>query len=108
LSRRGEPRIGAEAGIDVDLEDEGLARRIDPDLDVKLEVAGVVGPVPTDAPKPPPGRPYSVVLALNTRLPIPAYGDYSLDLILDDSTVKTITLTTAASQVATPGAPGDA
>jgi len=72
------------------------------------EVAGVVGPVPADAPEPPPGRPYSVVLALNTRLPIPAYGDYSLDLILDDSTVKTITLTTAASQIATPGAPGDA
>ena len=41
-------------------------------------------------------------------LPRPAYGDYSLDLILDDRPVKTITLTTAASQTAAPGAPGDA
>src|ERR1700680_2935738 len=36
LSRRGEPRIGAEAGIDVDLEDEGLARRIDPEVDAGI------------------------------------------------------------------------
>jgi hypothetical protein len=49
-----------------------------------------------------------VVLALNTRLPVPAYGDYSLDLIQDDRPVRTITLTTAASQAVAPGAPGDA
>jgi len=72
------------------------------------EVTGVVGPVPAAAPQPPPGRPYSVVLALNTRLPIPAYGDYSLDLVLDNQSVKTINLTTAASPTAAPGAPGDA
>jgi hypothetical protein len=72
------------------------------------EVSGVVGPVPAHAPEPPPGRPYSVVLALNTRLPIPAHGVYSLDLILDDRPVKTITLTTAPIPSAAPGAPGDA
>lgn len=72
------------------------------------EVVGVVGPVAANAPQPPPGRPYSVVLALNTRLPVPDYGDYSLDLILDDQSAKTITLTVAASQSAAPGTPGDA
>lgn len=71
------------------------------------EVTGVVGPVAADAPPPPPGRPYGVVLALNTLLPVPAFGDYSLDLILDDRPEKTITLTTASSLVA-PGEAGDA
>ena len=71
------------------------------------EVTGVVGPVAEDAPQPPPGRPYGVVLALNTRLPVPVYGDYSLDFILDDRPVKTITLTAVASLPAAPGAPGD-
>jgi hypothetical protein len=71
------------------------------------EVAGVVGPVAADAPQPPPGRPYGVVLALNTLLPVPAFGDYSLDLILDDHPEKTITLTTAPSLVAS-GEAGDA
>ena len=72
------------------------------------EVAGVVGPVLPDAPEPPAGRPYSVVLALNTRLPVPEYGDYSLDLILDDRPVKSITLTMATSQTAAPDTQGDA
>jgi hypothetical protein len=72
------------------------------------EVTGVVGPVAEDTPPPPPGRPYSVVLALNTRLPIPDYGDYSLDFILDDSPVKTIILTAVAGLAAAPGSPGDA
>ncbi|MGH3119550.1 MAG: DUF6941 family protein [Streptosporangiaceae bacterium] len=72
------------------------------------EIAGVVGPVPAGTPEPPPGRPYSVVLALNTRLPVPGYGDYSLDLVLDDQPVKTISLAMAASQTAAPDAPGDA
>ena len=68
----------------------------------------MVGPVPADAPEPPAGRPYSVVLALNTRLPVPEYGDYSLDLILDDRPVKTITLTVASSQTPAPDTQGDA
>jgi hypothetical protein len=72
------------------------------------EVTGVIGPVAGDSPQPSPGRPYSVVLALNTRLPIPAYGNYSLDLILDDRSMKTITLTAVASSTTAPGEPGDA
>lgn len=72
------------------------------------EVTGVVGPVGAGIPEPPPGRPYSVVLALNTRLPIPEQGDYSLDLVLDDRPVKSITLTVSVNQSAVPEVPGDA
>ena len=72
------------------------------------EISGVVGPVGADTPEPPPGRSYGVLLALNTRLPISDQGDYSLDLILDDESAKTITLTVRAQQSAGPEAPGDA
>ena len=71
------------------------------------QINGVVGPIPGDAPQPPPGRRQNVVLAVNTRLPIPAYGDYSLDFVLDEHRMKTITLTVARLAPA-PGAPGDA
>lgn len=72
------------------------------------EVTGVVGPMTEDTPQPPPGRPYSVVLPLNARLPIPDYGDYSLEFILDDQPLKTIILTVVAGQATAPGGRGDA
>jgi hypothetical protein len=72
-------------------------------------VAGTVGPVPEDQPLPPPGRPFGVLLAFNLALPVPAYGDFSLELFVDDNEepVKSITLT-AADPRSLPGAPGHA
>jgi hypothetical protein len=71
------------------------------------EITGVVGPVAADTPPPPTGRPYGLLLALNMQLPVPAFGDYSLDLILEDRQEKTITFTTVPVLVA-PGEAGDA
>ena len=69
----------------------------DADGQVLLRFNGGFGPVPPDEPLPPPGRSYGVPVALNLPLPIPAYGDYSLELFLDDHTdaAKSITLTVA-------------
>lgn len=57
------------------------------------EISGTVGPVADDGPLPPPGRPFGVPMAFNLMLPVPAYGDYSLELIVDGEPKKSITLT---------------
>jgi uncharacterized protein DUF6941 len=71
------------------------------------EVAGTIGPVGPGQPFPPPGRPYGVPVAFNLILPVPAYGDYSLELIIDERPMKSITLT-AVDPRDLPGAPGHA
>jgi hypothetical protein len=58
-------------------------------------------------PLPPPGRPYGVPMPFNVMLPIPAYGDYSLELYVDGEQVKSITLT-AVPVPALPGVAGHA
>lgn len=68
-------------------------------------VAGSVGPVQPNQPLPPPGRPYGIALALNLMLPVPKYGDYSLELLVDGEPKKSITLTAVQQG---PAAPGDA
>jgi hypothetical protein len=70
------------------------------------EVSGTVGPVDADQPLPPPGRPFGVPLAFNFLLPVPALGDYSLELFIDHGFKKSITLT--AVQLEVPGASGHA
>jgi hypothetical protein len=70
------------------------------------EVSGTLGPVDPNQPLPPPGRPFGVVMAFNLMLPIPSYGDYSLELVVDGEPKKSITL--AALQLETPGEPGHA
>jgi hypothetical protein len=67
------------------------------DGQVLLRFNGGFGPVPPEQPLPPPGRPYGVAAALNIPLPMPFYGDYSLELFLDDQAeaAKSITLTVA-------------
>jgi hypothetical protein len=67
------------------------------DGQVLLRMEGVFGPLGPEQPLPPPGRPYGVPLALTLPMPMPAYGDYSLELFMDDQTdpVKSITLTIA-------------
>ncbi len=72
------------------------------------EVAGTFGTA-TGAPLPPPGRPYGILLAFNLALPVPAYGDYSLELFVndDEEAKKSITLT-AADPRNLPGTPGHA
>jgi hypothetical protein len=57
------------------------------------EVTGTVGPASADQPMPPPGRSFGVPMAFNLLLPVPDYGDYSLDLAVDGEPVKSITLT---------------
>ncbi len=71
------------------------------------EVAGTIGPIGTDQPLPPPGRPYGVPVAFNLMLPVPVYGDYSLELIIDGQPMKSITLT-AVDPRNMPGALGHA
>jgi uncharacterized protein DUF6941 len=70
------------------------------------EIHGTFGPIGPEQPLPPEGRPYGLPIAFNLPLPIPAYGDYSLELFIDDQTeaVKSITLTAAPL----PGIPGTA
>jgi hypothetical protein len=70
------------------------------------EVSGTIGPVAPDQPLPPPGRPFGIPVAFNLMLPIPGYGDYSLELFVDGEPKKSITL--AAVQLEVPGAPGHA
>jgi hypothetical protein len=64
-----------------------------------FEVHATLGPIPPDAPLPPEGRPFGVPMAFNLSLPIPAYGDYSLELVIDDKPVKSITLTAVSSPI---------
>jgi hypothetical protein len=71
------------------------------------EVRGTVGPVSEDQPLPPPGRPFGIPFAFNLMLPIPAYGDYSLELVVNGEPRKSITLT-AAPPPAIPGPSGHA
>jgi hypothetical protein len=71
-----------------------------------LQVTGALGPVGADQPLPPAGRPYGVSAAFNLALPVPHIGDYSLELLIDGTFQKSITLT--AVQLETPDAPGHA
>jgi len=70
------------------------------------QVSGTFGPVSPDQPLPPPGRPFGIPVAFNLMLPVPALGDYSLELFIDGEAKKSITLT--AVQLEPPGAAGDA
>jgi hypothetical protein len=65
------------------------------------EIAGTLGPLGPDQPLPPEGRPFIVPMAFNLTLPVPAYGDYSLELFVDDQeeAVKSIVLTAVAMPV---------
>jgi hypothetical protein len=74
-----------------------------------IEISGTLGAVGADQPLPPPGRPFGVPMAFNLQLPVPAYGDYSLELFIDEheQAVKSITLTVVPPP-APPGAPGHA
>ncbi len=76
------------------------------DGQVLFEIRGSFGPVDPAEPLPPEGRPYGVPLAFNLPLPMPAYGDYSLELFLDGHAdpAKSITLTVRPM----PGPPGNA
>ena len=69
----------------------------DADGQVLLRMNGTLGPVAPERPLPPPGRPYGVPMTFNLLLPMPAYGDYSLELFLDDQAepAKSITITVA-------------
>jgi hypothetical protein len=70
------------------------------------DISGTLGPVDPNEPLPPPGRSFGVPVAFNLMLPIPTYGDYSLELLVDDQSMKSITLT--AVQLPSPAAPGHA
>jgi hypothetical protein len=70
------------------------------------QVSGTLGPIGPDQPLPPPGRPFGVPVAFNFLLPVPALGDYSLELFIDDKFQKSITLTAVPLEV--PDAPGHA
>lgn len=67
------------------------------DGQVLLQIQGTIGPVGPEQPLPPPGRSFGVPVGFNLQLPMPDYGDYSLELFLDDEAeaAKSITLTVA-------------
>lgn len=56
----------------------------------------------TSLPPVPAGRPLGVVMALNLMLPLPDYGDYSLELLVDHGQKKAIPIIVTRP----PGAPG--
>jgi len=70
------------------------------------QVSGSIAPAAADQPLPLPGRPFGVSMAFNFLLPVPAIGDYSLELSIDGEFKKSITLT--AVLVGASGAPGHA
>ena len=74
-----------------------------------FRISGTIGPAPADGPMPPEGRPFGVPVAFNLPFPMPTYGDYSLELFVDDEpeAVKSITLTVAPLS-ALPGPVGHA
>ena len=53
------------------------------------QVNGTINPEPS-ALGSPLGRPVGVAMAFNLVVPVPAYGDYSLELLIDHSHKKTI------------------
>ena len=69
----------------------------DADGHVLVRLNARFGPVGPEQPMPPPGRPFGIPMAFNLALPMPAYGDYSLELFLDEQAqaAKSITLTVA-------------
>jgi hypothetical protein len=80
-----------------------------PDGQRLTQIHANFGPVLPGQPLPAEGRPYSLVVPFNLPLPIPAYGDYSLELFIDNQAeaAKSITLTAAPASEA-PGAAGHA
>jgi hypothetical protein len=102
-------QVGIGLRLLVDVAEAREAHRVnliyqDADGQVLLRLSGTFGPVDPDEPLPPPGRSFGVPLGFNVPVPMPAYGDYSLELFLDDraDAVKSITLTVAPL----PSAPG--
>lgn len=66
-------------------------------------------PVPANAR---PGRPFGAVIAFNIQLPLPAYGDYSVELLVHGNNIKSIPIIveSPAGQIrgTTPELPGNA
>jgi Family of unknown function (DUF6941) len=58
------------------------------------QVNGTINPQPGAAVSPL-GRPFAVAMAFNLVVPVPAYGDYSLELLIDHSHKKTISIVVA-------------
>jgi len=97
-------QVGVGLRILVDVAEAREVHRLtllyqDADGQVLFRINGTFGPVGPEQPLPAPGRPYGVPLGFNLPLPLPAFGDYSLELFLDDEAdaEKSITLTVAAS-----------
>lgn len=58
----------------------------------RIAEVGADLPVNSKAPNVPPGRKIGVVAALNMSLPLPTYGDYCLELLVDGDSKKEITI----------------
>ncbi len=72
------------------------------------QVHGTINPQPS-AQAPPLGRPLGIAMAFNLVVPVPAYGDYSLELLIDHSHKKTIPIVVTQPPAAPPPAlPADA
>jgi hypothetical protein len=56
----------------------------------RIAEVGADLPARSEAPNVPPGRKVGVVAGLNMSLPLPVYGDYSLELLVDGSREKEI------------------
>jgi hypothetical protein len=114
--------VGVGARILMDVADAQMAHTLlliyqDQDGRRLSEIRARFGPLAADQQLPPAGRPVSIPVAFNLPLPVPAYGDYSLELFFDDQTeaAKSITLTVTAQPLNAallpprqPGPAGDA
>jgi hypothetical protein len=69
------------------------------------QVTGTFGPVPPEQPLPPPGRLIGVVIPFNIPVPLPKYGDYSFELLVDHVSLKSIPVVIAEPPLVFPGVP---
>jgi hypothetical protein len=63
---------------------------------------------PPDPPALPPGVRPAIAIPFNMTLPLPAYGRYSLELLVDGNSMKSIGITVSQPPAALPGLPGHA
>lgn len=73
------------------------------DVDGKriAEVNGTIGAQPHVS-APLAGRPFGIAMAFNLMVPIPAFGDYSLELLIDHGHKKTIPIVVTQPPAAPP------
>lgn len=67
------------------------------------QITGTFGPVAGNQPLPPPGRRIGVVIPFNLQVPLPRFGDYSFELLVDHASLKSVPIAVVQVPVAHSG-----